>query len=146
MLSILVSLMNLMLFWSHLINIQRRGDHLGGFNIGLQWGICTLISFKHGVLTDTTELYILKQISLTLTFIQATVVWESKHFLNDFLQISKSIWKKKISMWLQPAGLLKLIQNEFCTISFLFCVPSYISGVHHFGWNFCFCDCLLIQP
>ena len=21
------------------------------------------------------------------------------------------------------------------------CVPSYVSGVHHFGWNFCVCDC-----
>ena len=24
---------------------------------------------------------------------------------------------------------------------FFFCVPSYISGVHHFGWDFCICDC-----
>ena len=23
---------------------------------------------------------------------------------------------------------------------FFYCVPSYISGVHHFGWNFCACD------
>ena len=23
---------------------------------------------------------------------------------------------------------------------------SYISGVHHFGWDFCVCNCCLIQP
>ena len=30
---------------------------------------------------------------------------------------------------------------------FFFCVPSYISGVHHFWWGFCVCDhFFLIQP
>ena len=24
--------------------------------------------------------------------------------------------------------------------------PSYISGVHHFGWDFCACDRFLFQP
>ena len=24
---------------------------------------------------------------------------------------------------------------------FFFCVPSYISGVHQFGWDLCVCDC-----
>ena len=34
------------------------------------------------------------------------------------------------------------------TTSFLlfFCFPSFISGVHHFGWDFWVCDCLSIQP
>ena len=27
---------------------------------------------------------------------------------------------------------------------FFFCVPSYISGVHHFWWDFCICDRFLI--
>ena len=31
-------------------------------------------------------------------------------------------------------------------IFFFLCVPSYISGVHHFGGDFCVRDCLLIQP
>ena len=26
---------------------------------------------------------------------------------------------------------------------FFFCVPSYVSGVHHFGWDFCVCDHIL---
>ena len=25
-------------------------------------------------------------------------------------------------------------------IFLFFCIPSYISGVHHFGWDFCVCD------
>ena len=25
-------------------------------------------------------------------------------------------------------------------VFFFSCVPSYISGVHHFGWDFCVCD------
>ena len=28
---------------------------------------------------------------------------------------------------------------------FFFCVPGYISGIHHFGWDFCVCDHVLIQ-
>ena len=31
-------------------------------------------------------------------------------------------------------------------VFFIFCVPSYISGVHHFWWDFCVCDHCLIQP
>ena len=29
---------------------------------------------------------------------------------------------------------------------FLFLSPSHISGVYHFGWDFCVYDCFLIQP
>ena len=28
----------------------------------------------------------------------------------------------------------------FFLLFFFFCVPSYIPGVHHFGWDFCVCD------
>ena len=35
-----------------------------------------------------------------------------------------------------PAPLMRI----FFFSSFFLCVPSYISGVHHFGWDFCVCD------
>ena len=33
-------------------------------------------------------------------------------------------------------------------VFFFFCVPNSVSGVHHFGWDFCVCDLffLFIQP
>ena len=29
---------------------------------------------------------------------------------------------------------------------FFSCVPTYISGVHHFGWDFCLCDHFFLNP
>ena len=42
------------------------------------------------------------------------------------------------------ANLLSLILCFFSFFLFFFfflCVPSFISGVHHFWWDFCVCDC-----
>ena len=31
-------------------------------------------------------------------------------------------------------------------VAFFICVPSFIFGVHHFGWDFCLCDHFFIWP
>ena len=95
---------------------------------------------------------------------------KSKTLVFIFSEISQWIWME-FNLLPQPVGLLKLMLNLFCTStiqgreicwcefvkymiyivlcrdicepssSSSFAFPSCISGVHHFGWDFCVCNC-----
>ena len=71
----IVSVMNLILILSHLFNIQGREPYLCDFvqrTRTVPWysDICGLISFKSGVIIETSKLYILISVWITLTFIE----------------------------------------------------------------------------
>ena len=75
--------MNIVLILSHLFNFQGRENpayvtSLNNFNIGLYSDICRLISFKLGMMTETTMFYISRAFKVT-------VVWEMKNFGVQFL-------------------------------------------------------------
>ena len=71
----LVSVVNLILVLFRLFNIQGREPYSCDFikkkvNIGLYSDICRSISFKLGVIIETTKFYITLSVWMTLTFIR----------------------------------------------------------------------------
>ena len=71
----LVGVINLMLIWSCKLNVQGREPYLydfvkQNFNIGLHSDIYRPVSFKLSMMVETTKLYILIYVWLTMTFIQ----------------------------------------------------------------------------
>ena len=45
-------------------------------------------------------------------------------------------FRGKIGLWQHPSDMLGCGKSS----AFFFCIPSCISGVHHFGWDFCIRD------
>ena len=86
--------MNLIHIWYHPFSIQGRAPYLYDFvrktfNVGLYSDICRPVSFKLGLMTETTQLYILfKSVWMTWTF-KVTAVWEIKifgvHFVTNLI-------------------------------------------------------------
>ena len=96
--------------------------------------------FKLGVMTETTYLYILIPVHVTLTFIPShRCMKKIKTFVFVFLQISLLIWMK-CSMLPQIVGLLRLMLNLFCMINIwrVRTWPGWLFKVHfqhYFGFG-----------
>ena len=73
------------------------------------------ISFKLGMMIETTRLFILIPVLMTLSFIQGHSCMKSKFFALVFSQISLSVLMK-FSKLPQPFSWLKFILNSFCVI------------------------------
>ena len=65
---------------------------------------------------ETSKLYILISVCMTLTFIQGHICMRNQTLVSIFLEISQWFCMK-VSMVPQPVGLLKLILNLFCTFN-----------------------------
>ena len=82
------------------------------FHVGLYSDIYRPISFKLGMMIETTKFYILISVWMTLT--QGNCCIEIKKLLCPFSRTLQSIWMKFCRLP-QPVGLLKLMLNLFCT-------------------------------
>ena len=85
------------------------------FNVSLYSHMYWLIFFKLGVMIETTKLYSLKSVWMTLTFIQGHSCIRIKNFCVHFLR-NFTIWMN-FSRLPQLVGLLKLMLNLLCTSS-----------------------------
>ena len=118
--------------WSHMLSVTCKTHILYEQNLG------TLLTFKGSTAwlkffqalskSPCLNLWLLALRSLnTHTFIINCPCLESLSLLCIFSSV----------LSVSPVqALVKTVHNFF-----FFCVPIYISGVHHFGWDFCVCDC-----
>ena len=114
----LVCLMNLVLIWSRQgigqplwLRLKNKHAHTHK-HVGLHSNINTPISFKFGVMIDTTKLYRLIPVWMTLTFILGHSLYEKVEISALLsLQTSEWIWMKfDVVPW--PLGLSKLMQSN----------------------------------
>ena len=98
-------------------------------NVGIHLDIYEPSWFKLSMMIDTTELYILMLVSLTLTMIQAhRVARKKKNFCASYLP----------RLWMDVGGvgtLLRLVSQWMSfscylawSVFFVLCIPSYASG------------------
>ena len=83
-------------------------------DVGLHSGICRRISFKLNMIGETSKLYILTLVWMTLTFIQLSsrLYKKSKTLVSIFLQTEVLIW---IKYSVATTCLFKLMLFLFCT-------------------------------
>ena len=71
--------------------------------------------------------------------------YDNKNIVEEFCPKKKTQQEKKKEKKkedLDDLGHSRISAMPFSSSAF----PSYISGVHHFGQDFCVCDRFLIQP
>ena len=107
------------------------------FNFGLYWDVYWQISFKLGMTIETTKVYILIPVLMTLTFIQCHMYEKSNIFLL-ILQMFQTMWFQ-FSLLPQPLGLLKCMLNLFHMINFQGRL-LYLHDFIKYTFNICLCQ------
>ena len=90
----------------YLCDLVKKNEH---FNIGLYSGIYRLISFKLGIMIESTKLYILDDHDRIQSF-KVTVVWAIRNF--------SMLYLRKFAIHvddIEYVGFLKLMLNLLCT-------------------------------
>ena len=78
------------------------------FNVGMHVDVYEAIWFKHGVIIDIIELFILRLVLLTLTFIEGHWSARKQKLQHLFSHIFQLMWME-FGILLKVAGLMNLI-------------------------------------